>query len=124
MSTQPSQRESAYPLSHGLSGKQLDLIYGGLRNIEQDFWRYDREHPKVYKKLVNLARQVKAAGFDHYSMDALAHRLRWHYDVEKKAEEPFKFNDHYTAFYARLIMAREPDLSNLFELRKQRSKEK
>lgn len=118
------QMESAYPLSHGLSGEQLDLIYGGMRNIEQDFWRYEHANPKVYKLIVNLARTVKAAGYETYSMDAILHRLRWHYAVDSKSKEPFKVNDHYSSFYARLVMAREPDLANFFTLRKQRSKGK
>ena len=119
-----SQLDSAYPLSHGLSGKQLDLIYGGMRNIEQDFWRYDRENPKVYRMIVNLARTVRAAGYEHYSMDAIFHRLRWHYNIENKSTEPFVLNDHFTSFYARLVMSREPDLADFFSIRKQRSKAK
>jgi hypothetical protein len=118
------QMDSAYPLSHGLSGEQLDLIYSGLRNIEQDFWRFDRENPSVYRKLVNLARSAKAAGFEQYSMDAIFHRLRWHHNIERKSAEPFKLNDHFTSFYARLIMQREPDLCDFFEIREQRSKGK
>lgn len=117
-----TQIDSAYPLGHGLSCDQLDLIYGGLRNIEQDFWRYDRENPKVYRKLVNLAREVKGAGHEHFSIDALFHRLRWYYTVESKSHEPFKLNNNFTSFYARLIMQREPDLADFFEIRKQRSK--
>jgi hypothetical protein len=117
-----SQLDSAYPLSHGLTGEQLELLY--LKNIEQSFWKYDKEHPGVYRKLVNLARTVKAAGYDHYSMDALFHRLRWHYNIEHTNKEPFKLNDHHTAFYARLIMSREPDLCDMFEIRVQRSKRK
>lgn len=117
-----SQLDSAYPLSHGLSGQQLELIYSGLRDIEQDFWRFDRENPKVYRMIVNLARTVKAAGYTHYSMDAIFHRLRWHYNIEHKSKEPFVLNDHFTSHYSRLVMSREPDLSDFFEIRKQRSK--
>jgi hypothetical protein len=119
-----SQMESAYPLSHGLSGEQLDLLYGGLRNIEQAFWKYDKENPRVYRMIVNLARTVKAAGYTHYSIDAIFHRLRWHHNIEKKSKEPFVLNDHYTSHYARLVMSREPDLADFFEIRRQRSKSK
>jgi len=104
----------------GLSSDQLDLVYREP-DIAEDFERFHRENPDVYRNLVNLARTVKAAGYVRYSMDALFHRLRWHYNVEHKSKEPFKMNDHFTSRYARLIASREPDLAKFFECRKLRN---
>lgn len=119
-----TQLTSRNPLGHGLSAEQLDLIYSALPDIEADFWRFDRENPKVYRLIVNLARTVRAAGYETYSMDAIFHRLRWHYNIEHKSKEPFKLDDHFTSFYSRLIMSREPDLCDFFVIRKQRSKKR
>ena len=107
---------------HGLSTEQLDLLYQPKNDtIETKFWAYHEANPKTYRKIVNLCREVKGAGHEHFSMDAIFHRLRWYMVVEAKTKEPFKLNDHYTSFYARLVAKQEPDLCDFFEMRKQRT---
>jgi hypothetical protein len=71
---------------------------------------------------VNLARVAKHAGKKHYSMHVIFELIRWHHDIELKSREPFKINDWFSAYYARLVMSREPDLADFFQIRKQRSK--
>lgn len=118
-----TQLLSNAPLGHGLSSEQLDLIYSAKdRTIDEDFARFHRENPRIYRRLVDLARQVKGAGHTHCSIDFLYHRLRWYHIVELKSKEPFKLNDHYTSRYARAIMRFEPDLCDFFQVRKLRSK--
>ena len=118
-----SQLSSTTPLGHGLSAEQLELIYEQRqRTIDERFADFHRKNPHIYRKLVNLAREVKGAGHDHCSIDFLFHRLRWHYRIELKDKSPFKLDDHFTSRYARAIMMCEPDLSDFFEVRKLRSK--
>jgi hypothetical protein len=118
-----SQLDSLRPVGHGLSAEQLDLLYTDKKTPESAFWSFDRHHPSVYRMLVHLARGLKKQGFKSYSMDALFHRVRWHHYVKRnRSQEAFRLNDWYTSFYARLIMEREPDLVDFFEIRKQRSK--
>lgn len=118
-----SQLDSLRPVGHGLSPEQLDLLYTDKKTPESAFWNFDRHHPSVYRMLVHLARGLKKQGFKTYSMDALFHRVRWHHYVKRnRSQEAFRLNDWYTSFYARLIMEREPDLVDFFEIRKQRSK--
>ena len=109
-------------LGHGLSAEQLLLIYDEERGIQEDFERFHRENPRIYRKIVNLCREAKACGHEHFSMDCIFHRLRWYMTVERKSKEPFKLNDHYTARYARMVMATEPDLCDFFEIRKLRAR--
>jgi hypothetical protein len=49
--------------------------------------------------------------------------LRWNRAIAGLPDprEDFKLNDHYTSRYARLIVAHEPDLAELFELRRLRA---
>lgn len=84
------------------------------------FLEFHRDNPHVYRALVEAARQyVKLTGHSKCSMDLLMHHARWVLTVETKvADEGWKLNDNHTAFYARLIMAREEDLAGLFDLRK------
>lgn len=118
-----SQLQSPTPLGSGLSPEQLELIYEQrFRTIDERFAAFHKANPQIYRKLVNLAREVKAAGHEHYSMDCLFHRLRWYYRVEQQTKEPFKLQDHYTSRYARAIMMCEPDLVDMFEVRRLRSK--
>lgn len=123
MSSSAFQHRDTQPLGHGLSGRQLDLLYAANdRTIDEKFADYNRAHPEVYRKLVSLARQAKGAGFTHYGMKALIERLRWHMTVERQCTDPFKINNDFSSRYARYIMALEPDLDGFLEVRKLRSK--
>jgi len=63
-----------------------------------------------------LAFEIKDRGFDHYSADAILHRIRWHYHIEQGYRE-FKCNDHWTATLARWFLSRHSDMEGFFELR-------
>jgi hypothetical protein len=114
-----SQLSSQNPLGCGLSPEQLELIYSD-KTIDEQFAEYHRKNPAVYRKLVNLAREAKGAGFETYGIKALVERVRWHMRVEKK--EAFKINNNLTRCYSRAIMLCEPDLCDFFEVRRLRSK--
>lgn len=63
-----------------------------------------------------LALDVAAAGFTHYSADAILHRIRWHNQIEK-GNRGFKANNNWTAPLARWFLKRNPHLPKFFELR-------
>ena len=88
--------------------------------LEDAFNKFHAEHPHVYRLLVRFAREVKAAGHEHYSIDAIFQRARWHTDIETQDPDGFKLNDHHRAYYARLIN-QEPGLEGFFRLRELRS---
>ena len=90
------------------------------QTIDHKFREYHERHPEVYQHLVLFARRVKARGHERYSISALFERVRWHLDIEK-GDEPFKIDNIYRSRYARLIMEREPDLKDFFELRELRA---
>lgn len=80
------------------------------------FAAFHRENPKVYQKLVELARRVRGRGFETYSIKSLFEQVRWHYHVETN-DPDFKLNNNYHSRYARLIMEQEEDLKDFFEIR-------
>lgn len=86
------------------------------RPSAERFEKFHAEHPEVYAKLVQLARDARSSGLRHYGMRALWERMRWHFQVENR-DEDFKLNDHYPPYYSRLIMQREKDLEGFFETR-------
>ena len=123
MSAHAWQRRDEQPLGHGLSSEQLELIYSRKDlTIDERFAAFHKQNPHIYRKLVNLCREVKAARHETYSVKALFERLRWWHHIELKSKEPFLLNNDYTARYARAIMLCEPDLKDFFETRKLRSK--
>jgi hypothetical protein len=88
--------------------------------IEDAFWRFHRENPHVYRRLVDLARQWKhSTGGRRLGMKMLWERLRWEEHM-RTTDEVVQLNNSYTALYARLLMAREPELRGLFETRRLR----
>lgn len=68
-----------------------------------------------------LALEVRNAGWEHYSSDAILHRIRWHYHVEK-GDRDFKCNDHWTADLSRWMMDKYPHMEGFFFTRKRGSK--
>jgi len=76
--------------------------------------------PEVCTLFERLAFQIIGLGYDHYSSDAILHRIRWHYRIERGDRE-FKCNDHWTATLSRWFLARHPNKDGFFELRVLRS---
>lgn len=99
--------------------EQLALPFGEeqLTTAEQ-FARFDRDNTRVYELLARFARQwIEQTGGKRIGIGALFERLRW--EVVLTTSDPdFKLNNNYRPFYARKLMAQEPDLAGLFEVRK------
>jgi hypothetical protein len=95
------------------------------RTLESNQERFDWFHannPHVYRNLRALALAMKTKrGKKRVGIKMLYEVLRYQYDIHTAGEEEFKLNNNYTAYYARLLMAQEPDLAGLFEVREIRS---
>lgn len=92
---------------------------------EQIFARFKVFHqanPIIWDLFKRYVNELISNGRAHYSVDAVMHRIRWHVDVETKGES-VKLNDHYTAYYGRMFMAKYPEHEGFFELRKRLSAE-
>jgi hypothetical protein len=77
---------------------------------------FHEANTSVYRRLVELARERKAAGYRRWSITALYEivRLEGIYTHGDK----YRLNNNHKPFYAREIMAREADLAGLFEIRR------
>jgi len=84
--------------------------------IAQRFERFAEANPMVYDTLVRLAREMRGKGMTKVSIDFIYQVARWEV-IQATDDIEFKLNDHYRAFYARLIMALNPDLRDFFECR-------
>lgn len=100
---------------------QLALDFDGRADsIQRRFLAFHEANPHVYAAIVGYAREAKAAGARRVGMAAIFERLRWDHLIETGGSGGFRLNDQHTSRYARLVMAQEPDLDGLFEIRELR----
>jgi hypothetical protein len=86
--------------------------------IRGKFENYDAEHPEVYRQLVRLSYEWKAAGRSKLGIKTLIERLRWEWHVAGLQDsDGYKINNNFAPHYARKIMANNPQLEGLFETR-------
>lgn len=86
--------------------------------IEEAFLEFHTANPWVYDALVKLARDLLERGHNRCGIGMLFEVLRWQW--ARSTTDPsseFKLNNNYRSRYARLIMEREPDLAEAFEVR-------
>lgn len=88
--------------------------------IDARFAKWLEEVPDVWPLFVRLCDEVRTRGYQRYSADAISHRIRWHFNIEKRCGE-FKMNDHFTSRLARKLIEEKPEYEGFFELRKLRS---
>lgn len=81
------------------------------------FEEFHADNPRVYEVLVSLARQwVASTGRHKLGIATLFERARW--EMALATTDPdFKLNNTWRSWYARLIMAQERDLAELFDTR-------
>jgi hypothetical protein len=106
-----------------MESKQLPLfpVDGVMGKLEEAFWIFHQENPRVYEMLVKFAREWRRRrGPDaKLGIKELFERVRWEVSLVT-SDESFKLNNNHTAFYARLIMRENEDLKDIFRLRQQR----
>ena len=90
-------------------------------SAQERFERFHRENPQIYRLICEYARRLKAAGRTRYSVKTIWEVLRWQADVSTTGEH-YKLDNRYCSRYARLAMAREPDLAGFFNTRELRSR--
>lgn len=89
--------------------------------LQTKFEKFHATNPHIYESLVTLARRAKRRGLKKVGIGMLYEVLRWNSMVRTDAED-YKLSNSFRSRYARLIMEREPELKDIFELRELRSK--
>ena len=90
---------------------------------ETAFDRFHSDNPRVYQVLVRLAREwVNRFGSHNLGVATLYETARWQITLATNDAE-FRLNNNWRSYYARLIMAQEPDLAGLFDLRASKADE-
>ena len=90
----------------------------GKGKLEQQFWEFHFAHPEVYLALVEYAFEWrKRRPYAKLGVKMILERVRWELGI-RSMDMP-RLNNNHAAFYARLLMDREPELDGLFNLRQQ-----
>ena len=88
-----------------------------LGEVDKAFWEFHDANPNVYKKLVQMTRDLKAQGHSKVGMQMLFEVIRWKSMLRTKSND-YKMNNNYGSRYARLIMDNEADLKDIYETRR------
>ena len=98
------------------TGTQQSL--GFVPSLQESFEEFHAAHPEYYAEFVRLARVAMGRGYTRWSIKAICEIARWESPLPRRDlgedDPPFKLPNAYTSRYARLIMAREPDLATFF----------
>jgi hypothetical protein len=87
------------------------------------FRAFHKANPNVYKLFRRFARQARDSGRTRWSARDIVHRIRWFVNIETvDAHSDFKINDHYSPYYARLLVKKNPSFAGFFEMRELKAK--
>ena len=89
--------------------------------LQARFEGFHAANPRVYSTLVQLAREARAVGQATVGIGMLWEVMRWKLSLAVTTSSAFKLNNNHRSRYARLIMAQEPDLADVFETRELRA---
>ena len=103
----------------GLFDQRIVTINAHGLSLEDQFNAFHQANPHVYEMLRRLSLDAARHG-RRLGIGMLFEVLRWQNAMTTTDEaSEFKLNNNYRAFYARLLMEREPDLQDYFETRTQ-----
>ena len=99
---------------------QSSFDFTGEGKLEKKFRQFHADRPVVYRILVGLARQWREErGRDSVcGIGALYERARWEVGLRSLPGETPKLSNNHRAYYARLLMERNPDLAGMFRLKR------
>ena len=97
------------------SAIQLDL-FRPTHQQAFDNWAHTPEGGQALDKCILLALACQRRGLK-VGMKAIWERVRWHFDTVRRQGEAYALNNVYTAYAARFIMARVPELAGYFDVR-------
>jgi len=86
-------------------------------SIAEAFQLFHEKNPHVYELLLEMAIKASKNGARQTSIAMLFEVLRWRTNVETERVDEFKISNNLRAPYARLIMAENPRLNGIFNVK-------
>lgn len=82
------------------------------------FFNWLRHNAEIYNEVEARAIQVRKSGRDRFAVRVIIESVRWNTLLRDK-DATFKINNNWVSGIARLVMAVNPQLQGMFELREQ-----
>lgn len=95
---------------------EVAIVRGDTK--EQRFRTFHEANPHVYRQIVAISRNAVERGASRLSIKAIFEQLRARIETHGAL---YRLDNSLTAYYARLVMEREPGLRGLFETRRSQS---
>ena len=96
------------------AAQQINLFQPN--KLEQRFGAFHTENPNVYSLFKRFTFEVIRRGHQHYSADAVIHRIRWETGVVTQGDD-FKINNNWVSAYVRLFERDHPQHAGFFRKR-------
>jgi hypothetical protein len=106
--------QETFPLPDGTTYIQSLDRHNSINKMKP-FQEYHEENPSIYEEFKKFSFQLIQSGHSKIGAKQVAERIRWETMTQKKGK--FKFNNNYTADYARKFEADHPEHIGLFEKR-------
>ncbi len=90
--------------------------------ILDQFEDFHKKNPAVWELFKRFTFETIHKGWDHYSVNAVVERIRWHSAIETTGDET-KINNNFHPHYARLFHIAFPQYDGFFRTRKLISEE-
>ena len=94
----------------------IDVMRQHAEQFPADFMEWLPDNSAVWQGFCGEAVAIHQRGFKHYSARTIIEVLRHHSSL-RDASEPWKLNDHYTPYLARLFDLTHPERRGLWEYR-------
>lgn len=91
-------------------------LFDAIATRESAFQRHHAESPEIYEWFCRFTLEKIHKGAKHVGAKAVWERLRFESPVREDGS-PYKLNNNFTAFYARLFMQDHPQYAGIFETR-------
>ena len=90
------------------------------RDLWEAFQVFHRSYPEVYAKFKQFAHEALSQGRERFGGMMIYQRLRWYWRFERRTytADEYKLNNNHVPFYVRLLIADEPEFSELFQTRR------
>lgn len=99
---------------------QPSLLMAASRQ-EERFQAFHRQHTEVYRAFERRALALAQRGYRRWGAAAIFEVLRYESAISGQPDDAYKLNNSFRAYYARMFLARHPELDGFFETRQQRS---
>lgn len=93
----------------------------GPRDEERRWAQWLADNQVLWRAFVRFTFDAISAGKEHYSADAVLHRVRWESAIVERGGDGWKCNNNWTAYLAREFHRAYPEHAGFFRTRTSRA---